>query len=129
MSVPSGVPEPSYKGPSSRSKSIQFAHLDECASYMLIFVQRLRPFFGSDTSKMQIKRQLAFRQGSDNSLFPKSRQLWSVFIDASHLNPSVSSVTPAEFLHGLEEIFFAEVRPKLLSYINFRIAQLPEQKI
>jgi hypothetical protein len=96
---------------------------------MLIFVQRLRPFFGSDTSGMQIKRQLTFRQRSDDSLFLNSRQLGTAFVDAPDLDPSVSSVTPAEFLHGLDEIFSAEVRPKLLSYINFRIAQLPEQKI
>src|ERR1700730_13409030 len=87
--------------------------------------------FQVGTSSMRIKRHLAFRRTSDNSLFPNHAGSGApLYIPhSSDLNPSVSSVTPPEFLHGLEQILSAEVRPKLLSHIDFRIAQLPEQKI
>src|SRR5271157_1035012 len=129
------------------SKNIQFAHLNECASYMLIFVQRIRAFFPAGTSDMRIKRHLAFQtwRGAACSAWRRPRRLWEpqatplqrqsrpvrVFQrnHSSDLNPSVSSVTPPEFLHGLKQIVSAEVRPKFLSYVDFGIAQLPEQKI
>jgi hypothetical protein len=111
------------------SKNIQFAHLDECASYMLIFVQRIRAFFPAGTSNMRIKSHLAFQTNERQLFVPEPRQIWGTVIHSSDLNPSVSSVTPPEFLHRLEQIRSAEVRPKFLSYIDFCIAQLPEQKI
>src|SRR5271165_2573899 len=58
-----------------------------------------------------------------------TRQIWSTVPHSADLNPPVSSVTPPEFLHGLEKILSAEVRPKFLSYVDFGIAQLPEEKI
>jgi hypothetical protein len=111
------------------SKNTQFAQLNECSSYMLIFVQRIRAFFPAGTSNMRIKSHLAFQRDERQLFVPESRQIWSTVPHSSDLNPSVSSVTPPEFLHGLKQILSAEVRPKFLSYIDFGIAQLPEQKI
>gem|GEM_PF-4411725 len=87
------------------------------------FCTENKGFFLAGTSKMRIKRHLT----NERQLFvPKSPRIRSTVPHSSDLNPSVSSVTPPEFLHGLEQILSAEVRPKFLSYIDFGITQLPE---
>ena len=111
------------------SKNIQFAHLNECASYMLIFVQRIRAFFPAGTSNMRIKRHLAFQRDERQLFVPESRQIWSTVPHSSDLNPSVSSISPPEFRHGLAEIIPTKIGPKLLCHVDFRITQLPEQEI
>src|SRR5271157_404150 len=93
------------------------------------FCTENKGFFLDGTSKMRIKRHLAFQTNERQLFVLKSRQIWSTVPHSSDSNPSVSSVTPPEFLHGLEQILSAEVRPKFLSYVDFGIAQLPEQKI
>jgi hypothetical protein len=67
------------------SKNTQFAQLNECASYMLIFVQRIRAFFPAGTSNMRIKSHLAFQRDERQLFVPESRQIWSTVIHSTFL--------------------------------------------
>src|SRR5271165_3630115 len=94
------------------------------------FCTENKAFFPAGTSDMRRKRHSAFQTVERQLFVPESRaRSGAPFRITSDLNPSVSSVAPPEFLHGLEKILSAEVRPKFLSYVDFGIAQLPEQKI
>jgi hypothetical protein len=96
-------------------------HAHFCTENMGLFQVRYIQDANKEPSRIQTNERQLF--------VPEPRQISSTVIHSSDLNPSVSSVTPPEFLHRLEQIRSAEVRPKFLSYIDFCIAQLPEQKI
>ena len=96
-------------------------HAHFCTENTGTFSGRHSPDANKETSRIETNQQQLF--------VPESRQICSDVIHSLGLYPSVSSVTPPELLHGLEQILSAEVRPKFLRHIDFRIAQLPEQKI
>ena len=129
MSVPSGVPRTLVERPFIYEQKYTICPSKRMRKLHAHFCTENKGFFPAGTSNMRIKRHLAFQRDERQLFVPESRQIWSNVPHSSDLNPSVSSVTPPEFLHGLKQILSAEVRPKFLSYVDFGIAQLPEQKI
>jgi hypothetical protein len=45
------------------------------------------------------------------------------------LHSTVSSISPPKFFYGFEKIVPAKIGPELLCHVDFRVTQLPEQKI